>query len=239
MRTLPIIFIASLLLISGYVQAHEVAEHPASAGFLDPVNSIFYSIAIVVMICLVSMVFGSRLNNKHKKILFILILAPVLFSTIYLAGSTVYMNIVSETGGPVHWHADFEIWVCGQKVLLKGPEALDNKVGTATLHHHNEGKELDGRYRMHVEGVLAKLEEANLGHFFESTGNLLTQNSMGLFLMDGSQKRWSNGDICPNTGKPGKLKVLVNNRQIENFTEYVISPYTNVPPGDFIKIVFE
>ena len=231
--------IVFLILLAPLARAHGDEEKIGQLSFLDPVTSMVYSLAVIFVLVFLSIVFRDKLTGKRKKILFGLILIPILFSTAYVAASTVYLNLVSETGGPAHWHAEFEVWICGQKILLKGPSLLDNKVGTATIHHHNEGIDLDGRYRIHVEGVLAKKEEANLSHFFEAIGDYLQKDSIGLFLKDGSQKRWNNGDVCPNTGKTGSLKVFVNGREIDNAPEYVISPYTNVPPGDFIKIVFE
>ncbi len=231
------ILLSFLLPISAY--AHEETENAGLINNFSPIAGVLYASLIMSIVILISIFFRKKLNNRHKKTLFLAMVISIVFSTIYLAASTVYLNTISESKGPVHWHADFEVWICGQKVLLKEPEGLDNKVGSPVLHHHNEGKDLDGRYRIHVEGVLVKLSEASLRHFFEETGNYLIQDSIGLFLQDGSQKRWFNGDVCPNTDKKGTLKVFVNDKQIENFTEYVISPYSNVPPGDFIKIVFE
>ena len=227
-----------LLLLPGIAYAHG-EEKSGELSFLEPVNSILITIVILAVVIIISLVFRNKLTSIHKKTLFLAVVISVLFSTIYLSASTVYINLISESGGPVHWHADFEFWVCGEKILLMEPHGLDNKVGSATLHHHNEGVELNGTYRMHVEGVLIKLDEANLEHFFEAIDNPITQDSISLLLHDGSQKKWTNGDSCPNTGKPGKLKVLVNEKEIEDFTDYIINPFSNVPPGDFIKIVFE
>lgn len=230
-------FLVFSFLVVPLAQAHEDEQKTGQLNF-DPVTSMVYSLVFISFVVLLSVVLRKNLTGKKKKVLFVLVLIPILFSTAYSAASTVYLNLVSETKGPVHWHADFEIWLCGQKVLLKDPSFLDNKVGTPVIHHHNEGRDLNGTYRLHVEGVLANLREANLSHFFEAMGNYLQKESIGLFLEDGSQKRWNNGDICPNTSKQGKLKVFVNEKEIDNFPEYVISPYTNVPPGDFIKIIF-
>ncbi len=231
-------FLLVLFLIPLKVSAHGDAEKVGQLSFIDPVNSIAYSLIIVLVLVTLSVIFRNRLTEGRKKAFFILILIPVIFSTVYLAASRVYLNLASESGGPVHWHADFEIWVCGEKVLLKEPAFLESMVGTPVLHHHNEGADLNGTYRIHVEGVVAKKSEVNLQHFFEAIGDYLHSDSIGIFLKDGTQKRWTNGDACPNTGKPGTLKVFVNGKQIDNAPEYVISPYTQVPPGDFIKIVF-
>lgn len=233
-----LLFLALIFVLPLIVQAHEEMEATGITDSFSPITSILYTCAIITAAVLISIIFSGKLTSRHKKILFAAIIIPVIFSTVYVAATTVYLNMVSESGGPVHWHADFEIQICGQKVLLKEPEGFDNKVGTSVLHHHNEGTDLDGRYRMHVEGVLVKKSEASLSHFFEKTGNLLQNDSIELFLKDGSQKRRSNGDACPN-GNKGKLKVFVNEKEIQNFTDYVISPYSKVPPGDFIRIVFE
>jgi len=48
-----------------------------------------------------------KLHKNLKKILFAAIVIPVVAATIFLAGSTIYLNSVSSSGGPVHWHADF------------------------------------------------------------------------------------------------------------------------------------
>ncbi len=229
-----------LIVLPVIVHGHgDEVEDVGELSFADPVTSILYSIVILVVIVCVSFIFGKRLTNLHKKILFIIIVVSVLFSTAYVTASTVYINMISESGGPIHWHADIEIWACGEKVLLEEPEGFDNKVGTGTLHHHNEGKDLNGTYRIHVEGVLVKLSEGDLEHYFEAINGELTETSLSVINHHNEKKTWKNGDICKNTGKVGKLKILVNEKEIENGPTYIISPYSNVPPGDFIKVVFE
>lgn len=154
-----------------------------------------------------------------KIFLFGLIVIVVLSVTTYLVWSTINTNIKSQTGGPVHWHADFEIYSCGQKVDLIDPTGWDNKVGTSLLHEHNDG-------RIHVEGPVMDLQDISLGKFFEVVGGLPLESEM----------------VC--NGEVAKPQVFVYKvegdtfyqEKIADYANYVLSPYSNVPPGDCIII---
>jgi len=100
-------------------------------------------------------------SEKTKHFLFFAIAIPVVIATLYLGGATVYLNLVSETGGPIHWHADIEVWVCDEKYELKDPEGFDNRLGPVILHEHNDN-------RLHVEGLLLDIKQVSLGEFFQS-----------------------------------------------------------------------
>ena len=201
MRKLFILF--TLLLSFSLVEAHG-AEETEPLSLLDPVLFLIATGVFLAVLVLLSLVFQSRLGKKAKKVIFILIVIPVLISTGYLAGHTVYLNLVSETGGPVHWHADFEIWACGEKIHLPGPEnVFDNKVGTAVFHHHDDD-------RIHVEGILLDKQDADLSQFFKTIGGSLTTESIGIPQHDKTVKVWRNGDLCGD--QPGKLKVYVNGK---------------------------
>lgn len=84
-----------------------------------------------------------KLNNT---LFFSIIIATVLPTT-YITGSTIYLNTISDSGGPVHWHADIEYWACGNELELVDPSGLSNKTGNSTLHEHDDR-------RIHVEGVV-------------------------------------------------------------------------------------
>src|SRR3990172_8278827 len=105
------------------------------------------SVTAVLVTFIFLIVFLTKNRESLKKYFFLAIAVPVTFTTIFLVGATLYVNQVSSTGGPVHWHADFEIYDCGQKIDLVDPTGLSNKIGTATLHEHNDN-------RVHVEGVV-------------------------------------------------------------------------------------
>ena len=166
---------------------------------------------------------------RHKKFIFLLLAIPVMASTLYLAGHTIYKNATSVTKGPVHWHADYEIWICGEQKELRDPEGFENKVGTSVLHEHNDN-------RIHIEGVVEKLGDVSLGAYFSSIGGLLTHHDLRFPSEDGFREV-KDGIPCPGDVQ-GILKVYVNGKLAEEPESYVPSPEINVPPGDCIIFDF-
>ncbi len=240
------LFGIAVILISVLVAA-AFANGPEEAGEVqgktglpfDPNLLIAIASAITFAIIGISIYLRNRLPDSLKKAFFIIIIISVSISTLYLAGATVLANMSSVAGGPVHWHADFDMWICGQKILLLEPKNLENRVGTPLLHHHNEGAEKAryGIYRIHVEGVVSDPKEINLGHFFEAIGGHFSKVSIIIPQKDGSVLEYKNGDLCPD-GTEGTLKMYVNGELNQEMDEYVMKPYSNVPPGDFIRIAF-
>jgi hypothetical protein len=139
-----------------------------------------------------------------------------------------HLNIISLTKGPVHWHADFEIWVCGREIKLSEPKGLSNKQGVDLMHAHNDN-------RIHVEGVILDKKQASLGAFFHAVGGSLSSDGLKVPADEGLISV-HNGDKCNE--KPANLYVFVNGNLIENPSAYEISHYEKVPPGDRIKFVF-
>ena len=90
-----------------------------------------------------------------------------------MAVSTVYLNVKSDSGGPAHWHADFETWVCDNQIELRDPTGfLSNKIGTSVLHEHDD-------QRIHLEGVVVDDKvDASLGKFFHVVGGALTAEAL-------------------------------------------------------------
>jgi hypothetical protein len=117
------------------------------------------------------------LNNRVPKLklpLFIGIAGTMALSTLTLIGSTVYLNLNSESGGPVHWHADFEVWACGNEMEMRDPTGLSNKIGTSVLHEHND-------HRIHLEGVVVDRHiDATLGKFMHVAGGAITDEALVL-----------------------------------------------------------
>lgn len=226
--------ILALLALTTLVLAH--GAEPKTYLPMDPVELIVYDFVFMLGIIIFSLIFPNMLNDKIKKIFFILIAVPVILITLYVGASSVYLNVISESGGPVHWHADFEIWTCGQELKLPTAKFPSNYVGTATLHHHDDN-------RIHIEGLFIKNQDVNLASFFEVIGGELTDSSIKVPQENTAPIEYKNGDACPS-GRPGKLKVLVKNHETGEFEEsmdisnYVIKPYFEVPPGDYLKIVF-
>lgn len=238
-------------IFSSFIFSSSVLSVWAQLGIPEPTTIAIFAIIMVMTVVFLTLLFA-RLklyaeSEKLKKFLFILIVIPVILATFYFLLSAIYLNLVSETKGPVHWHADFEVWACGKKYLLADPQELfENKVGLPELHEHNDN-------RIHVEGVLLKKEQASLGNFFRAVGGSFDGNLLVIPTTEGL-KRWKNGDVCSasgnvssNTstptfisGQPSFWHVFVNENPIPIFDphNYVISPYPDVPPGDSIKFIF-
>ena len=169
-----------------------------------------------------------------KYFLFLTIVLLVLGITAYLVWSTISTNQTSVTGGPVHWHADFEIWNCGNKVDLIDPKGLSNKIGTPILHEHNDN-------RIHVEGPVIEYKDISLGEFFKVIGGRMTASSLVAPTNNGVVSLES-GVIC--NGLPGELQVFVYQTSGSNFHQkkladpasHILSPHPQVPPGDCIII---
>jgi hypothetical protein len=196
------------------------------------VNPVFYIVLASLWLILLSIVVIIRehyLGKESKKIFFWAIVVPVVLASLYLAGDTVYKNITSETKGPVHWHADYQVWVCGERLDLKDPHYLNNKIGLPLIHEHNDD-------RIHVEGVVSRLSDISLSKYFEAIGGRLTVDDI-LYPTESGFVFMENGNLC--SGKTGTLKVYVNGKRIEQPEDYVIYPSSYVPPGDCIIVSFD
>lgn len=220
---------------------------------------------ILIGILLIVALFAKEPNEETKKFLFRGMVISIIFVTLFLAAETVIKNEQSVTGGPVHWHADYDIYVCGreelgqsshaprriipyasahegeeeeQKLDLADPEGLTNRIGPSDFHEHGDN-------RIHVEGVVTNLQDVSLGKFFEAIGGELTPTLLRLPTNHG-EVTIQNGMECPN-GRPGEWRVfvyqtkdgIVTQEKLQNFTGYVLSPYSTVPPGDCIVLEFD
>ncbi|TSC63018.1 MAG: hypothetical protein G01um101448_158 [Parcubacteria group bacterium Gr01-1014_48] len=176
-----------------------------------------------------------------KKVLFFSFLAAIGAPTLYFVGSTLYVNTMSDTKGPVHWHADFQIYACGQPIKLASPTSqLSNKVGTPIFHHHDDN-------RIHIEGVVANKQNFELADFFSAIGGELTKTSFTLPTNAG-KRELRNGDLCGTD--TGTWQVFVYRQDesnprvfrqlnVKNYTQYLLSPHQNIPPGDCIIMEFD
>jgi len=227
-----------LFLVFPLVLAHgeDIAEEDINKSISNTaLNLIYIASAIILIITIISISFEEKLK-KYKVFLFLGIIIPVIFTTIFLTGSTIYLNIISQTKGPVHWHADFEIWNCGNKIDMIDPIGLSNRVGSPVFHEHGDD-------RIHVEGVLKNKEDANLDNFFHTIGGDLHNDKIKIPTNDGLITL-KNNDLC--NGLPSKLQVFVyktreksyHQEKLGHFEDYILSPYSNVPPGDCIIIEF-
>lgn len=142
-------------------------------------NVVFLASFFLIVLVIVA-IFTTKKWPKFKPVLFGLILTIVLGTTFTISGGTVYLNVNSATGGPVHWHADIEFWACDNELEIRDPHGfLSNKIGTPTLHEHNDK-------RIHLEGVPVTLpEDASLGKFMTVIGGEISDSSLVLPLNDG------------------------------------------------------
>ena len=104
-----------------------------------------------------------------------------------------------------HWHADYQISVCG-RIL---PPLSRTHGG---VHTHGEGVIHISPRKAHQAG-----RSATLVAFLEKSGGSLTEGALVL----PTGKRYANEDYCPD-GKPGQLVLRVNRNEIESITKYVL-----------------
>lgn len=201
------------------------------------VKMLFIGTVALVVLAVISL--KLKKPKEHvKELLFTLIVLATLVPTLYLAASTVYINTVSVSGGPVHWHADVEIWNCGTEVDLKDPLGLSNKIGTPTLHEHNDK-------RIHLEGVVVNHDDASLGKFFRVINGTVSDNLLIAPTNTGSFSA-QNGDLCP--AGPGEVQVFVysvdkqgyySQKKVAQPENYLFSHESQVPNGDCIIVEFD
>jgi hypothetical protein len=102
-------------------------------------------------------------------------------------------------GEPVHWHANYQISVCGEnRVPQDGP---------MLAHTH-------GETRFHLEGVRRNKEQATLGWVLDQLGTEFTEDSIY-------------GQTSCN-GEPANLTVQANGETLENPEEYIIRDGDNI-----------
>ncbi len=231
-RLLFLLILVLLLVATHYVFSHEGKEDfeldHSEMYPITQLEAVGYGSLIFVILIVIMLSFHKKMNEITKKIVYFLVAIVASLVTIYLILTTLHLNIISETKGPVHWHADFEIWVCDKEINLAEPKGLSNKQGVDLMHAHNDN-------RIHVEGVLLDTKSASLGAFFYVIGGSISDDGLKVPTDDGLVLVHE-GDFCNE--QPAKLYVFVNGKLIENPSAYVISPYEKVPPGDTIKLVF-
>lgn len=188
---------------------------------------------VLTFLVIISLIFKDK-SEILKYFLFGGMVIVILGYTGYLIWSTIAINTASVTGGPVHYHADFEIYNCGQKVDLIDPKGWDNKVGTPLLHEHNDN-------RIHVEGPVLDYKDISLGNFFKVVGGNLKRGSL-MIPTNSGVVNMEDGDLC--NGMEGNLQVFVYRTQGKSVSQeklsdpanYVLSSQPKVPPGDCIII---
>jgi len=222
---------------------------------------VLYGAALIAVFLLVSLATKEK-TERGRLFLFWGMSSVIIFVTLFLTLDTIFENRASVTKGPVHWHADFQISVCGKspdvetaapdeghddghsegedehrEVDLKDPDGLANRIGSPLLHEHGDG-------RIHIEGTVADLSDVTLAKFIESTGGEMSGDSLTLPTNEGVLTL-ENGQACPD-GSRGEIQVfryrtegnLVFQDKLADFPNYVISPHAVIPPGDCLILEF-
>ncbi len=112
----------------------------------------------------------------------------------------------------VHWHMPISYDLCGDTAQLQD----SGKHGK--LHGHNDGK-------IHVEWFIdANNRSETLWSFFQSANIPFSQNQIW---------KYKNGDTCPWSDTPWKVRVLVNGNENKDFENYILND------KDDIKVIFK
>ena len=208
------------------------------------IRSVWVATAILVGLVLLGVLVRNRWA-RLKLPVFLAIVITTIVTTALLASLTIYLNVSSSSGGPVHWHADFEIWACGKRVELRDPQGLlTNKIGNSSLHEHNDK-------RIHLEGVVVHPRDASLGKFFTVIGGHVSDSRLLVPLDGGELATFQDGQKCED-GAPGDVQIFAysvlpdttdgkktySQAKLENPQDYVIAPHSQVPPGDCFIIEF-
>ncbi|MBI2668231.1 hypothetical protein HYX14_00135 [Candidatus Woesearchaeota archaeon] len=223
----------------------QVLAHAENAEGAVPLKTLALKVVIgasiiVALLVIISLTYVRRKTEREKWVLFLAMTVPIVFATVYSAGTTISLNVRSETAGPVHWHADFELWKCGQKINLRDPTGLTNRIGSPVFHEHGDD-------RIHVEGVVLDTKDISLHHFFEFIGGALNGKKMVIPTNAGFMVA-ENGELCDEN--PGKVQLFVysisheeapvyTQKKFLNFDDYLLAPYSTVPPGDCVIIEFD
>lgn len=186
-------FFSNLNEIAGAFEASDDLEHTITSLSLR-------AVLVGSVVLITASLTAWQANKRWPKLklpLFITIAGTMVITTIILIGSTVYLNVKSDSGGPVHWHADIEFWACGNELELIDPVGFSNKVGTWTLHEHDD-------HRIHLEGVVVdETQDASLGKFMHVLDGAITETDLLVPLNPDSSMYFENdldgdGESAPN-----------------------------------------
>ena len=234
--------------LSVHVATREIVETEyVKSGATDTVQNIkdisvqMGVFGYLLLLLLVFVAFLVREKGEYaKKVTFTLMVLVTVIPSLYFIFSTIYVNLISETRGPVHWHADFQIHACGVEYFPPEPEGrLENKTGTPVLHQHVDK-------RLHVEGVLVNKMDGSFRNFFRVQGGELNERFFTIPHRDGFTT-FTNGDRCPDGSrgvwnvflyKTDKEAETISVSKLEDYADYVPSPYIEVPPGDCLIFEF-
>ena len=152
-------------------------------------------------------VITQRTKRKITKYVIILIIIALIAYGVYaLYQKTSKLDFSTYTQGAVHWHAYPTVEICDEEKELPYPIGANEHLGSALLHTHTPPENY-----IHIEGRVKSEEDIKLGKYFDNIGVKFSQEQ----IFD-----TKNGDLC--NGKPGKLKMFVNDVENFEFRNYTI-----------------
>ncbi len=232
MKKRSILLVLVFIISSSFVFSHvNSGNYNLNSWSLYPVSNwtvLGYGSLVFGLVIVYIVIFNKKMKDTQKRVFFYLLILISLSVTLYLVLTTVHLNLVADSKGPVHWHADYELWGCDKEYKLFTPKGMSNRQGVDVLHSHDDN-------RIHVEGVLMDLRSASLGAFFQAIGGGLSSDGMAIPTNDGLVT-FHEGDLC--NGQPGKLYLFVNGKLEQNPPEHIVAAFEQVPPGDKIKLIF-
>src|SRR3989344_9369237 len=193
-----IILVVALLFAAAVFSHDDEAENleVKTNGFFEDFLPLPFMIGIFIISAIPFLILAYKWKKISKQhIIFWIIIYLVGSITLVIIGDAINLTVKSETKGPVHWHADYEIWSCGKQLDLKDPEGMANRVGTRLFHEH-------GDKRMHAEGIIEDIRDVDLHNFFNFIDGFLSENSFSVPTNDGlfSVK---DGEFC--NGEAGEI----------------------------------
>ncbi len=161
-----------------------------------------------------------KLNSRKKltkKIINWGIVAIIVLGIVFLfyRAATISSNFESYTDGPVHWHADFNVFLCGNRVDFSSLGSAGSMAGPMLLHTH-------GDHKIHIEGLVSRAGDIAVGNFFRGIGHR--------FSSSGFDDYTNENDKC---GGDNKIVMLVNGEENPEFENYVLKD------GDVIEVRYE
>lgn len=148
---------------------------------------------------------------------------PVLFVIVVVFGILGALFFVRGASGAPrigtdHWHATYQVFICGQRQA--NFPTFEAREG---VHTHADGI-------IHIHPFIPSGEGAGarLVRWFEYGGGKLTQTEMR---MPGNPEEFKNGDTCSD-GSEAFLKVIVNGEELEDWSRYIPQD------GDRVRIEF-
>lgn len=169
-----------------------------------------------------------RLHAGH--VVGLIVLIGVIGAIVYgIKKAPATTALPTYTATPVHWHANFEVELCGKKQDFSSYGSGTTRAGSPLFHTHGDGV-------IHIEGRIIAKKDIALGKFFDYINVPFDRDQ----IMDKK-----NGDECPARGsspgapgKPGTVKMLVNGQPNQEFRDYV-GQYTPDAKDHVIRIVFD